>query len=96
MTDGNGNPVKNLPASAIGFKLAKLMPGTDGNASAWHSYVNVRLCMIVVKASGSITVLVHHYHNGLKTLLKILPGKHFEPMSHSVKRVLKIPYLNIA
>ena len=40
LTDGNGNPVKNLPASAIGFKLARLEPGTDGNASAWQSYIN--------------------------------------------------------
>lgn len=40
LTDGNGNPVKNLPASAISFKLAKLVPGTDGNASAWQSYIN--------------------------------------------------------
>lgn len=40
LTDGNGNPVKNLPASAIGFKLAKLIPGTDGNPSAWQSYIN--------------------------------------------------------
>jgi OmcA/MtrC family decaheme c-type cytochrome len=40
LTDGNGNPIKNLPADAVGFKLAKLMPGTDGNASAWQSYIN--------------------------------------------------------
>jgi len=40
LTDGNGNPVKNLPADAISFKLAKLIPGTDGDASAWQSYVN--------------------------------------------------------
>jgi OmcA/MtrC family decaheme c-type cytochrome len=41
LTDANGNPVKGLPASAIGFKLARLTPGTDGNASAWQSYINV-------------------------------------------------------
>ncbi len=40
LSDGNGNPVKNLPATAIGFKLAKLIPGTDGNPSAWQSYIN--------------------------------------------------------
>ena len=40
LTDGNGNPVKNLPASAISFKLARLEPGTDGNASSWQSYIN--------------------------------------------------------
>jgi OmcA/MtrC family decaheme c-type cytochrome len=41
LTDGNGNPIKNLPASAISFKLAKLVPGTDGNTSAWQSYINI-------------------------------------------------------
>jgi OmcA/MtrC family decaheme c-type cytochrome len=40
LSDGNGNPVKNLPASAISFDFAKLVPGTDGNASAWQSYIN--------------------------------------------------------
>jgi OmcA/MtrC family decaheme c-type cytochrome len=40
LVDGNGNPVKNLPADAISFKIAKLVPGTDGNASAWQSYIN--------------------------------------------------------
>jgi OmcA/MtrC family decaheme c-type cytochrome len=38
--DGDGNPVKNLPAGAIAFNIAKLVPGTDGNASAWQSYIN--------------------------------------------------------
>ena len=37
----SGTPVVNLPASAISFKIAKLTPGTDGNASAWQSYLNV-------------------------------------------------------
>lgn len=40
LSDGNGNPVKNLPASAISFNFTKLVPGTDGNASAWQSYIN--------------------------------------------------------
>ena len=40
LTDGNGNAVKNLPASSISFTIAKLIPGTDGNASAWQSYIN--------------------------------------------------------
>ncbi len=40
LTDGNGNAVKNLPASSIDFSFAKLIPGTDGNASAWQSYIN--------------------------------------------------------
>lgn len=37
----SGTPVVNLAASAISFKVAKLVPGTDGNASAWQSYLNV-------------------------------------------------------
>ena len=40
LMDGNGTPIKNLPAGSISFKLAKLVPGTDGNASAWQSYIN--------------------------------------------------------
>ena len=38
--DGNGNPMRNLPASSVSFNFAKLIPGTDGNASAWQSYIN--------------------------------------------------------
>ncbi len=41
LIDGNGNAVKNLPASSTGFYIAKLIPGTDGNASSWQSYINV-------------------------------------------------------
>jgi OmcA/MtrC family decaheme c-type cytochrome len=41
LTDGNGNAVKNLPADSAGFYIAKLIPGTDGNASSWQSYINI-------------------------------------------------------
>lgn len=34
-------PVTGLPASAIGFSLARLTPGANGNASAWQSYINM-------------------------------------------------------
>lgn len=40
LTDAFGNPVIGLPASAVSFKIAKLVPGTDGNPSAWQSYIN--------------------------------------------------------
>ena len=40
LNDGNGNPVKNLPANSVSFKIAKLVPGTNGNPSAWQSYIN--------------------------------------------------------
>jgi OmcA/MtrC family decaheme c-type cytochrome len=40
LTDAAGNPVKNLPAGAISFQIAKLVPGTNGNASFWQSYIN--------------------------------------------------------
>ncbi len=38
--DDNGLAVINLPADDISFTIAKLVPGTDGNASAWQSYIN--------------------------------------------------------
>ena len=38
--DQGGAPVRNLPADAISFTIAQLVPGTDGNASAWQSYIN--------------------------------------------------------
>ena len=40
LVDGNGNPIKNLTGDSIRFTIAKLVPGTDGNASAWQSYIN--------------------------------------------------------
>ncbi len=40
LEDGNGIPVVNLPASAMSFAIAKLVPGTDGERSAWQSYIN--------------------------------------------------------
>ena len=40
LSDGNGSPVTGLPASSVSFKIAKLVPGTDGNTSAWQSYIN--------------------------------------------------------
>jgi len=60
--DDNGNPVKNLPASSISFTIAKLVPGTDGNASAWQSYIN-RLDDAEVQATtenGASGTLVDH------------------------------------
>jgi OmcA/MtrC family decaheme c-type cytochrome len=62
LRDDNGNPIINLPPSAISFTFAKLMPGTDGNASAWQSYVN-RLDNGAVQAtteSGASGILVDH------------------------------------
>jgi OmcA/MtrC family decaheme c-type cytochrome len=40
LTDDKGNAIRNLPASSISFTIAKLMPGTDGNVSAWQNYIN--------------------------------------------------------
>jgi hypothetical protein len=40
LTDERGQGVIGLPAGAIGFTFSKLMPGTDGNASSWQSYIN--------------------------------------------------------
>jgi OmcA/MtrC family decaheme c-type cytochrome len=40
LTDDRGQGVVGLPADAIGFTFSKLLPGTDGNASSWQSYIN--------------------------------------------------------
>jgi OmcA/MtrC family decaheme c-type cytochrome len=40
LTDDRGQGLVGLPGSAIGFTFAKLVPGTDGNADAWQSYIN--------------------------------------------------------
>jgi len=40
LTTDAGNPVTGLPARAISFTLAKLVPGTDGQTSHWQSYIN--------------------------------------------------------
>ncbi len=39
LSDGSGRPVIGLPASAVSFTIAKLVPGADGNASQWQSYL---------------------------------------------------------
>ncbi len=40
LMDERGQGLIGLPASSIRFTVAKLVPGTDGNASAWQSYIN--------------------------------------------------------
>ena len=40
LSDGNGGPVRNLPASSISFTFTKLIPGANGEASKWQSYIN--------------------------------------------------------
>lgn len=40
LVDGAGSPVVGLPPNSIGFTIAKLVPGTNGDASAWQSYIN--------------------------------------------------------
>jgi len=39
LADQNGVPLKGLPASDIGWVIAKLTPGTNGNAATWQSYI---------------------------------------------------------
>jgi OmcA/MtrC family decaheme c-type cytochrome len=41
LADQNGAPLKGLPASDIGFVIAKLVPGQNGAASQWTSYIYV-------------------------------------------------------
>ncbi len=39
LADQNGVPLKGLPAADIGWVIAKLIPGVNGEASAWQSYI---------------------------------------------------------
>lgn len=41
LTNASGNPVTGLPAGAISWTFAKLVPGTDGNPGFWQSYINI-------------------------------------------------------
>jgi OmcA/MtrC family decaheme c-type cytochrome len=41
-------PLAGVPAANIRFSIAKLVPGTGGNASAWQSYINT----LETKAAG--------------------------------------------
>jgi OmcA/MtrC family decaheme c-type cytochrome len=39
ITDQNGALLQGLPAADLGFAIAQLVPGTNGGASQWNSYV---------------------------------------------------------
>ena len=39
--DAAGRPIVGLPDSAISFAIARLLPGTDGNASHWENYLRI-------------------------------------------------------
>ena len=39
LADQNGVPLKGLPAASIGWVIAKLTPGQNGEASTWQSYI---------------------------------------------------------
>jgi OmcA/MtrC family decaheme c-type cytochrome len=39
LTDQNGALVQGLPAADIGFAIAQLVPGQNGSASQWNSYI---------------------------------------------------------
>jgi len=39
LADQNGVPLKGLPAADIGWVIAKLTPGVNGEASTWQSYI---------------------------------------------------------
>jgi OmcA/MtrC family decaheme c-type cytochrome len=47
-SESNQVPLAGVPASSIRFSIAKLVPGTGGNASAWQSYIN----RVETKAAG--------------------------------------------
>jgi len=37
LTDGSGQGLVGLPATAISFTIARLTPGADGNPSSWQA-----------------------------------------------------------
>ena len=39
LADENGAPLKGLSAASIGWVIAKLTPGVNGESSAWQSYI---------------------------------------------------------
>src|ERR1700684_1625826 len=39
LADQTGAPVQGLPASDLGFAIAQLVPGENGSASQWDSYI---------------------------------------------------------
>jgi OmcA/MtrC family decaheme c-type cytochrome len=39
ITDENGALLQGLPAADLGFAIAQLVPGTNGSASQWNSYI---------------------------------------------------------
>jgi OmcA/MtrC family decaheme c-type cytochrome len=39
ITDQNGALLQGLPAADLGFAIAQLVPGTNGGASQWNSYI---------------------------------------------------------
>jgi len=39
LVDQNGAPLQGLPAADIGFAIAQLVPGQNGSASQWNSYI---------------------------------------------------------
>jgi len=39
ITDQNGALLQGLPAADVGFAIAQLVPGTNGGASRWNSYI---------------------------------------------------------
>ena len=47
-SENNLVPLAGVPAANVRFSIAKLVPGTGGNASAWQSYIN----RVETKAAG--------------------------------------------
>src|ERR1700689_592037 len=39
LVDQTGAPVQGLPAGDLGFAIAQLVPGENGSASQWNSYI---------------------------------------------------------
>ena len=52
VVDGNGQALTGLTASNVRFYIAKLVPGTNGDANHWQSYLNVLKTPTAVPANA--------------------------------------------
>ncbi|MCG6937503.1 MAG: OmcA/MtrC family decaheme c-type cytochrome [Gammaproteobacteria bacterium] len=61
--DQNGIPLAGLTTSNLRFNIAKLIPGTDGNPSAWQNYINREKTAASGSPGDGTTALQGTYEN---------------------------------
>jgi len=58
LADQTGAPLQGLPASDLGFAIAQLVPGQNGSASQWNSYIYTTVsptpCPTIVTACDKV------------------------------------------